>query len=343
MIRAYKVSRGRSSFIMDTKRNDGLKEIYLAGGCFWGIEKYLSVIKGVVSTETGYANGSTSNPSYEEVCRKGTGHAETVRVLYRPDEVSLKFLLKLFYDVIDPLAKNRQGNDIGTQYRTGIYYKDLQDREVIEDSLAELQKNYKQPIAVELEPLQNYCTAEEYHQKYLDKNPGGYCHIGKDSFEKAKQAREEPPKYQMKSRDELKAILTDMQYDVTQNNATEPPFRNAFYNNFKEGIYVDVTTGEPLFVSTDQFESGCGWPSFSRPISPDLIREITDKSHGMRRVEVRSKTGNAHLGHVFDDGPTASGGQRYCINSASLSFIPKAEMAEKGYGQLLPLLDRTRA
>ena len=325
---------------IDKIRGGEIKEIYLAGGCFWGTEKYLSLIKGVVATEVGYANGNTNNPTYEEVCYEGTGHAETVKVMYNPEEVSLAFLLKLFYEVIDPVAKNRQGNDIGTQYRTGVYYIDEQDREIILNSLDELQKSYKSSLAIEAMPLLNYYSAEEYHQKYLDKNPLGYCHIGMEKFMNAKQVEDISIKYQAKTKDILRNTLTDMQYNVTQNNATEPPFQNEYNDNFREGIYVDVTTGEPLFVSTDKFESGCGWPSFSRPISPDLIKELTDESYGMQRVEVRSKRGDAHLGHVFADGPQETGGLRYCINSSSLLFIPKEEMTEKGYGYLLKLLTK---
>jgi|LSQX01.2.fsa_nt_gb peptide methionine sulfoxide reductase msrA/msrB len=367
----------------------GIKEIYLAGGCFWGTEKYLSLVKGIVDTEVGYANGRTENPSYEDVCRKETGHAEAVKVLYNPEEVSLNFILRLYYDVIDPLAVNRQGNDVGSQYRTGIYYVDEQDREIIVDSIGELQKSFDKPVAIEVIPLQNYFRAEEYHQGYLDKNPNGYCHIGTEKFMKAERAmdpelryRPKPAeaegakgpelryqqkpavaggtqdselryqsksvesevaqdselRYQLKPKEALKAELSDIQYNVTQNNATEPPFRNEFYNNFREGIYVDVTTGQPLFVSSDKFESGCGWPSFSKPISPEVTIEVADRSHGMERVEVRSKVGDAHLGHVFTDGPRALGGLRYCINSASLAFIPKEEMKEKGYGYLMDLL-----
>ena len=317
-----------------------IKEIYLAGGCFWGTEKYLSLIKGIVATEVGYANGNTNNPTYEEVCYEGTGHVETVKVMYNPEELSLAFLLKLFYEAIDPVAKNRQGNDIGTQYRTGVYYIDEQDRGTILASLDELQKSYKNPLAIEVMQLLNYYSAEEYHQKYLDKNPQGYCHINEERFMNAKQAADHSVKYQAKPKDILRNTLTDMQYNVTQKNATEPPFQNEYYDNFREGIYVDVTTGEPLFVSSDKFESGCGWPSFSKPIRPDLIKELTDDSHGMQRLEVRSKRGDAHLGHVFADGPRETGGLRYCINSASLLFIPKEEMAEKGYGYLLKLLTK---
>lgn len=320
------------------------KEIYLAGGCFWGLEKYFSQVKGITNTEVGYANGKTQDPTYEDVCYRKTEHAETVKISYDPDQISLEQILELYYDVVDPLSMNRQGNDIGTQYRTGIYYVDDNDAAVIQGSLEKLQRKYKKPVVIEVLPLKNYYTAEKYHQKYLDKNPGGYCHIGREKFQKAKNfssiktTSEDGKIYHKKPKEELKNILTDLQYNVTQNNVTEPPFRNEYFNNFRKGIYVDVTTGEPLFVSSDKFESGCGWPSFSKPISPDLIHELTDTSFGMRRVEVRSKTGDAHLGHVFTDGPKESGGLRYCINSASLLFIPQEEMEEKGYGSLLNLL-----
>lgn len=166
------------------------KVIYLAGGCFWGTEKYLSMIKGVVETEVGYANGRTEDPSYEDVCRKDTGHAETVKVTYDPEQISLSLLLKLFYDAIDPLSVNRQGNDVGTQYRSGIYYVDEEDLEIIGDSLKKLQRRFDRPVMIEVMPLQNYYKAEEYHQKYLDKNPYGYCHIGRDKFVNALRAED---------------------------------------------------------------------------------------------------------------------------------------------------------
>ncbi len=322
----------------ETIKKEAVKEIYLAGGCFWGTEKYLSLVKGIVSTEVGYANGNTENPTYEDVCYRKTGHAEAVKVLYDSNILSLGFILKLYYDVINPISINRQGNDIGTQYRTGIYYTDIKDKELIMESIKELQKSYDKPIAIEVMPLENYYPAEEYHQKYLDKNLNGYCHIGGDKFTKAENAEDFQLKYKAKPKELLKQTLTDIQYAVTQNNATEPPFRNEYYDKFRAGIYVDITTGEPLFTSSDKFESGCGWPSFSKPINPDLICEIEDATYNMCRVEVRSKTGDAHLGHVFNDGPKKSGGLRYCINSASLLFIPKEEMEEKGYGYLLNLV-----
>ena len=328
------------------------KEIYLAGGCFWGLEKYLSLLKGVVSTEVGYANGKTAAPCYEDVCYKDTGHAETVKVIYDPTQISLSFLLSQFFDVIDPISVNRQGNDVGTQYRTGVYFVNPEDESVIKTAIHALQQRFDQPIAIEVVNLFQYYTAEEYHQKYLDKNPGGYCHIGKNMFEKAAKAIEKMSAVEdedsedkmspikVKTEEELKRTLTPIQYQVTQNSATEPPFQNEYYNEFRDGIYVDVTSGEPLFVSTDKFESGCGWPSFSKPIKEDLILEKDDKTLFMRRTEVRSKLADAHLGHVFNDGPKEMGGLRYCINSASLRFVPKEDMAAEGYGDWLSLFEK---
>ncbi|MHC1719775.1 MAG: peptide-methionine (R)-S-oxide reductase MsrB [Clostridiaceae bacterium] len=316
------------------------KEIYLAGGCFWGLEKYLQNVPGVFLTEVGYANGTTPNPTYEEVCYKNTGHAETVKVVYEDSEISLSFLLELYYDVIDPLSLNRQGNDSGTQYRTGIYFTNPEDERIILASVKKLQEKYKEKVAIEIEPLKNYYKAEEYHQKYLDKNPNGYCHIRRDKFDQAKKAKDPADRYVKKSREELKKSLNSIQFEVTQNSGTEPPFRNTYYDLFDEGIYVDVTTGEPLFISTDKFESGCGWPSFSRPIDDELIKEVADRSHSMLRREVRSRTGDAHLGHVFTDGPKERGGLRYCINSASLRFISKEHMEQEGYGEYLKLFEK---
>lgn len=316
-----------------------MAEIYLAGGCFWGLEKYLASIRGVQNTEAGYANGKTRNPTYEEVCKKNTGHAETVKVQYDPGVLPLSLLLTLYFDAIDPTAVNRQGGDSGEQYRTGIYYTDAEDMPIIKAALAALQQRYTDPIAIEVQPLDNYAPAEEYHQNYLDKHPGGYCHIGRDAFAKAAAACIDPGKYPKPPRETLQKALTKTQYEVTQHSATEPPFRNAYWQTVQPGIYVDITTGEPLFSSAAKFESGCGWPSFSRPIDPNTIRELRDLSHGMSRTEVRSRMGNAHLGHVFADGPKDKGGLRYCINSAALRFIPKEEMEKEGYGYLLPVTE----
>ena len=316
-----------------------MKTIYLAGGCFWGAEKYLSMIPGVTSTAVGYAGGHTEDPGYEDVCRDDTGHAETVRVVYDPSRLSLTFLLERYYEIVDPTSLNRQGHDAGTQYRTGIYFADGADEEIILGSIALLQESYHDKIMIEVKPLTKFYLAEEYHQKYLDKNPGGYCHIDSAKFKLAERAVDEATLYRPAEKDELRRSLTELQFEVTQNGATEAPFLNEHYDRFEPGVYVDVTTGEPLFVSSDKFESGCGWPSFSRPLSEGLVTELPDRSHGRDRTEVRSSRGDAHLGHVFGDGPEELGGLRYCINSASLKFIPKAEMAAAGYGRLLQLVD----
>lgn len=314
------------------------KEIYLAGGCFWGTEKYLQGVNGILETEVGYANGNTENPTYEEVCHYNTGHAEAVKVVYENTVIGLPFLLELYYDVINPVSINKQGNDIGSQYRTGIYFVQDEDEAIIRESIDKLQLKYEQKIAIEVKRVENYYRAEDYHQKYLDKNPQGYCHIGVDKFEKAKKAVDTSKKYTKKSGQELRESLTELQFEVTQNSATEQPFHNEYFDEFREGIYVDITTGEPLFLSDDKFESGCGWPSFSRPIDASLIKDVMDTSLGRIRTEVRSKTGDAHLGHVFEDGPTELGGLRYCINSASLRFIPKESMEQEGYGEYLKSL-----
>lgn len=314
------------------------KEIYLAGGCFWGTEKYLQELSGVLETEVGYVNGTTLNPTYEDVCYRNTGHAEAVKVLYDDELISLPFILKMYYEVINPISINRQGGDIGTQYRTGVYYSDSSDRPFIEASIAVLQTKFTEKVAIEVKPLENYFRAEEYHQKYLDKNPNGYCHIGKAKFEQAKATKDKARIYRPLSRAEAAQKLTKEQFRVTQDNGTEAPFHNEYANHYEKGIYVDITTGEPLFASSDKFESGCGWPSFSKPIYPELIREKEDLSLWQRRIEVRSKHGDIHLGHVFSDGPTELGGLRYCINSAALKFIPLADMEAAGYGEYIPLV-----
>ena len=307
-----------------------MAEIYLAGGCFWGLEEYFSRIEGIKKTTVGYANGQVESTNYQLIHQ--TDHAETVHLIYDEKRISLREILLYYFRVIDPLSVNKQGNDVGRQYRTGVYYTDQADKAVIEQVFAEQEKQLGQKIAVELEPLRHYVLAEDYHQDYLKKNPGGYCHINVND---AYQPLVDPSPYEKPTDAELKEQLTEEQYQVTQHSATERPFHNAYNATFEEGIYVDVTTGEPLFFAGDKFESGCGWPSFSRPIARDVLKYYEDKSHGMERIEVRSRSGNAHLGHVFTDGPESAGGLRYCINSAALRFIPKEKMEAEGYAYLL--------
>ena len=330
--------------------NDNLHTIYLAGGCFWGIEAYMKKLPGVRDTDVGYANGNTENPTYEQVCYDNTGHAETVKVVYDPALIYTEQLLDGFFKVVDPTSINRQGNDRGSQYRSGIYYVDEADKAIAESAAARQKENYKDPVVTEILPLNQFYLAEDYHQDYLDKNPGGYCHINlnaADEFigEEGLGMSDDlsvlirPEDYPVPDDQVLKEKLTDIQYQVTQNNDTERPYTNEYAATFDKGIYVDVVTGEPLFSSEDKFESGCGWPSFSKPIIPEVVTEHTDTSFNMKRTEVRSRAGDTHLGHVFDDGPKDLGGLRYCINSASIRFIPFDDLETEGYGYLKPLFD----
>ena len=316
---------------MESKQEQQI--IYLAGGCFWGLEAYMERIQGVTDAVSGYANGKGDTTNYQLL--HATDHAETVKVTYDPNKISLDKLLQYYFRVIDPTSINKQGNDRGRQYRTGIYYQNEQDKAVIEAALKTLQSKYQEPIQIEVELLKNYVEAEEYHQDYLKKNPNGYCHI---DIKKADEPLIDDKKYLKPSDTELKQKLTALQYDVTQGKHTERSFSNEYWDNFAPGIYVDITTGEPLFSSKDKFESGCGWPSFTKPIAAEVAEYQRDNSFNMTRIEVLSRSGHAHLGHVFDDGPRDKGGLRYCINSASIKFIPLDEMEKQGYGDLIPFV-----
>ncbi|OOF46455.1 peptide methionine sulfoxide reductase [Rodentibacter trehalosifermentans] len=313
-----------------TEHQQNQREIYLAGGCFWGVEAYMERIYGVKDAVSGYANGNTDKTSYPLL--RVTDHAEVVKVTYDANQISLDKLLQYYFKVIDPTSVNKQGNDTGRQYRTGIYYLDSADKPVIDQAIATLQTKYKNKIQIEVAPLKNYTEAEEYHQDYLKKNPNGYCHI---DITQADEPMINEKDYPKPSDETLKATLTPLQYSVTQKKNTERSFSNEYWDNFQPGIYVDITTGEPLFSSNDKFESGCGWPSFTHPIAKEVVHYQTDNSFNMQRTEVLSRSGQAHLGHVFDDGPKDKGGLRYCINSAAIKFIPLAEMKKAGYGYLV--------
>lgn len=313
------------------------RDIYLAGGCFWGVEAYFKRIDGVLDAVSGYANGTTENPSYEDVIYRQTGHAEAVRVSYNPDQISLEQLLQHFFRIIDPTTLNRQGNDRGTQYRSGIYSNDPAERELITSTLQQLQTRYKDPVVVENLPLEHFYSAEEYHQDYLLKNPGGYCHVDLSLAEIPLE--EEQPAYSKPDDATLHQQLTPLQYQVTQENGTERAYTHAYDQLDEPGIYVDIVSGEPLFSSSDKYDAGCGWPSFVRPMASSMITEHIDTSYNMHRIEVRSRHADSHLGHVFPDGPRDRGGKRYCINGASLEFIPLADMEARGYGRWIDLIE----
>lgn len=282
------------------------KVIYLAGGCFWGVEAFILRLKGVNQSEVGYANGNDLAPTYEKVCTGKTNHTETVKVTFNPEIISLEEILENYFKIINPYTKNRQGADIGTQYRTGIYWQDPTDKTEVINFLKEKQKLSPKRIMVEAHEIYNFYRAEEYHQKYLEKNPQDYCHVDLNLIN-----------------DEEFEHLSSEEYKITQLAMTERPFSGKYDDFFEDGVYVDVVDGEVLFSSEDKFDSGCGWPSFSKPISEDAITLHRDFSHGSTRIEVRSKKANSHLGHVFNDGP--DGSKRYCINSNALKFIPKKE------------------
>jgi len=263
----------------------------------------------VNNTEVGYANGHDLAPTYEKVCTGKTGHAETVKATYNPKIITLDEILENFFKIIDPYSLNRQGADIGTQYRTGIYWQEESQRDTVITFLREKQKVSPERIVVEARPIASFYPAEGYHQKYLERNPQGYCHVDLNLID-----------------DEEFDHLSREEYEITQLSLTEPPFSGKYDDFFEDGVYVDVVDGEVLFSSDDKFDSGCGWPAFSRPVSEDVIKKHRDFSHGTTRIEVRSAKSNSHLGHLFHDGP--GGSPRYCINSAALKFIPKEDLDE---------------
>ena len=313
-----------------------LEDLYLAGGCFWGLEAYMTRIYGVYDVTSGYANGDTENPSYEDLIYRNSGHAETVHVKYDPERVDVETLLAYYLKVVDPTSLNKQGNDRGSQYRTGIYYTDEAELPRIQAVLTKEQEKYEKPIVIEVEPLEHYYLAEEYHQDYLEKNPNGYCHI---DLNEVKDVLVDPEDYTKPSEEEIKSMLTDLQFKVTQEDGTERSFNNEYWDNKEAGLYVDIITGEPLFSSKDKYKSGTGWPSFVKPIADEVVTYKKDYKLGIPRIEIRSRVGDSHLGHVFDDGPTDRGGLRYCMNSASMKFVPLSEMEAMGYGHLIHLVE----
>lgn len=314
---------------LDMPQTVKAKDIYLAGGCFWGVEAYFKQIPQVIATEVGYANGESDKTNYESISQ--TGHAEVLKLSYDANRIQLAELLAHYFRIIDPTLLNQQGNDRGIQYRTGIYTTDDYQTRVAKAALQVEAKKYDKALVVEVDTLKNYIPAEDYHQDYLTKNPLGYCHVNLTQVSDPLY-----PAYEKLSQNELKKTLSPLEFDVTQNSSTERPFSSPFDQLNEAGIYVDITSGQPLFSSDDKYDAGCGWPSFTMPITTSVMSYSKDFTHGMIRVEVRSNDADSHLGHVFEDGPIEKGGSRFCINGASLRFIPKAEMAEQGYEAYLP-------
>jgi peptide methionine sulfoxide reductase msrA/msrB len=313
------------------------KVIYLAGGCFWGMEALFTKLYGVDKATSGYVNGKDlESVTYEEVCSGTTNFKEAIEVIYDETKTKLQDIMFLYFLAIDPTKKNQQGNDKGSQYQTGVYYKDEKDLELL-NLIFEFERHNHQEFYVELEKFNNFIKAEEYHQEYLTKNPYGYCHLNIAYLIKEFKSRINPYYYLMDNKEERINALNPLEKSVTQNSNTEHPFNNTYFDHFKRGIYVDIVSREPLFTSLDKYESSCGWPAFARPIDTNLIVNKDDSSYNMHRIEVRSKVGDSHLGHVFKGDEESPSGIRYCINSASIKFIPLEEMAKEGYGYLLYL------
>ncbi len=310
-----------------------------AGGCFWCMVKPFHKYEGVERVISGYTGGHVDNPTYQQVCSQTTGHLEAVEITFDPEVISYEELLRIYWRQIDPTDGGGQFNDRGESYRPAIFYHSEEQRAAAERSKQEVEDSgrFDRSIEVDIRPAKTFWEAEDYHQDYYKKNPFRYemYRVGSGRAKFIKEAWSD-----RKQQQALRERLTPMQYKVTQENGTEPPFQNEYWDEEREGLYVDIVDGTPLFTSHDKFQSNCGWPSFSRPIEERLVDLNMDTSHHMVRTEVRSKHGDSHLGHVFDDGPKELGGLRYCINSAALRFIPVEELEEAGYGEYKHLFNK---
>ncbi len=315
-----------------------------AGGCFWCVEAPFEDVDGVISVLSGYSGGKEKNPTYAEVSSGKTSHRESIQITFDPEVISYSELVDIFWQTFDPTDVGGSFFDRGSQYESAIFFHNDSQKKVAEESKERLDQSgkFKKPIATPIIKYTNFYAAEDYHQDYSDKNPEEY------KAYKIGSGRQEciltnwpvisEGVYPAKSKADLKKELTPLQYKVTMENATELSFKNELNDNHEAGLYVCIVSGAPLFSSKDKYESGSGWPSFTKPIDARALDKPIDKTDGMTRVEIRSKYGKSHVGHSFYDGPEPTN-LRYCMNSAAMKFIPKGEMEAKGYGDYLWLVD----
>ncbi|HLR54575.1 MAG TPA: peptide-methionine (R)-S-oxide reductase MsrB [Pseudogracilibacillus sp.] len=312
--------------------NNKLEKAIFAGGCFWCMVEPFDEQPGIESIVSGYTGGHVENPTYEQVCADNTGHVEAVEITFNPDIFPYEDLVELFWRQIDPTDDGGQFHDRGSSYKTAIFYQNDAQKTIAENSKQALidSGKFKKPIVTPIVPAEPFYEAEEEHQYYYKRNHFHYKLYKKGS---GRQQFIEKNWKNTYDKADLKNKLTDEQYYVTQENGTERPFHNEYWNHEEEGIYVDIVSGDVLFSSKDKFASDCGWPSFTKPVSNKKVTEKLDQTHGMIRTEIRSKEADSHLGHVFEDGPVEAGGLRYCMNSAALNFIKREDMEKEGYGR----------
>jgi peptide methionine sulfoxide reductase msrA/msrB len=340
LIAAIVVGQGREAVAAEATKEQseavastGHERALFAGGCFWCMEKPFEQLKGVMSVVSGYAGGTTTNPTYENYGQGG--HIEVVQIVYNPKEVTYQQLLDVYWRQVDPTDAGGQFVDRGHAYTTAIYFYTQEQRELAEASKEKLAQSglFKKPLVTPIIPAPAFYRAEEYHQDYYKENPLRYSYYrsrsGRDDFLEKTWKND---KVNLSAKADLKSRLTPLQYKVTQEDGTEPPFNNLYWDNKEPGIYVDIVSGEPLFSSTDKYDSKTGWPSFTKPLVPANIVEKVDHGLFTVRTEVRSRLGNSHLGHVFTDGPPPTG-LRYCLNSAALRFVPAKDLEKEGLNE----------